>query len=114
MKLTVYHLKTCDTCRKAVKALSAAGHDLTLIDVRADGVSPESLERILSEVGREKVLNTRSATWRALDAADKTDITDAKALALITEHPTLLKRPVIDSGDRVTAGWTPAEQRLYL
>jgi len=39
MKLTVYHLKTCDTCRKAIKTLQGAGHELTLIDVRADGVA---------------------------------------------------------------------------
>lgn len=114
MKLTLYHLKTCDTCRKAIKALTAAGHDLTLIDVRADGVSPESLAHLLAQVGVDKLLNTRSTTWRGLSPEEKADITDVKALKLMTEHPTLIKRPVIDTGAAVTAGWTKTEQALYL
>ena len=114
MKLTVYHLKSCDTCRKAIKALSAAGHDVTLIDVRADRVSPESLKRLQTEIGTGKLLNTRSTTWRGISSADKAGLTDDKALALMTEHPTLIKRPVIDSGDHVTAGWTKTEQDIYL
>lgn len=114
MNLTVYHLKTCDTCRKAVKALAAAGHNLTLVDVRADGVPSENLARILTEVGTAKLLNTRSTTWRGLSEAEKANVTDDKALKLLAAHPTLIKRPVIDNGDRVTAGWSKAEQAEYL
>jgi len=106
MKLTVYHLKTCDTCRKAIKALQAAGHELALIDVRADGVPTAELTRIENAVGWEKLLNTRSTTWRGLEAADKADMDAAKAIALIGEHPTLIKRPVIKRGALITVGWT--------
>lgn len=106
MKLTVYHLKTCDSCRKAIKALQAAGHDLTLIDVRADGVPNADLTRIAEAVGWEKLLNTRSTTWRGLDDSDKAELDVAKAIALMSEHPTLIKRPVIDRGALVTVGWT--------
>ena len=107
MHLTVYHLKTCDTCRKAIKAMTAAGHDLTLIDVRADGVPPKDLSRIAKAVGWEKLLNTRSTTWRGLDDAEKADMNSDKAIALMSEHPTLIKRPVIDrQGASITVGWT--------
>ena len=106
MKLTVYHLKTCDTCRKAIKTLGAAGHELTLIDVRADGVPEAVLTRISGSVGWEKLLNTRSTTWRGLSEDDKTNINEAKAIALMLEHPTLIKRPVIDRGALITVGWT--------
>jgi len=106
MKLTVYHLKTCDTCRKAIKTLGAAGHELTLIDVRADGVPEAVLTRISGAVGWEKLLNTRSTTWRGLSEDDKTNINEAKAIALMLEHPTLIKRPVIDRGALITVGWT--------
>jgi len=111
MKLTVYHLKTCDTCRKAIKAMQAAGHELTLIDVRADGVPAAELARIEKAVGWEKLLNTRSTTWRSLHEADKTDMNASKAIALMRDHPTLIKRPVIarnnPGGDAlVTVGWT--------
>lgn len=114
MKLTVYHLKSCDTCRKAIKALTAAGHDLVCVDVRADGVPEAKLKHILSEVGVATLLNTRSTTWRGLDAAAKADMSDEKALALMTEHPTLMKRPVIDTGSAVSAGWSKAQQDVYL
>ena len=111
MKLTVYHLKTCDTCRKAIKSLSAAGHELTLIDVRADGVPAADLVRFEKAIGWEKLLNTRSTTWRGLEAADKADMDAAKAAALMSEHPTLIKRPVIERHDSqgdalITVGWT--------
>ena len=106
MKLTVYHLKTCDTCRKAIKTLGAAGHELTLIDVRADGVPEAVLTRISGSVDWEKLLNTRSTTWRGLSEDDKTNINEAKAIALMLEHRTLIKRPVIDRGALITVGWT--------
>lgn len=114
MTLTIYHLKTCDTCRKAIKALQGAGHDLTLIDVRADGVPAKDLERFEKAVGWEKLLNTRSTTWRGLEDTDKAEMTSEKAVALMSEHPTLIKRPVIDrhiDGDAsVTVGWTKEVQ----
>ncbi len=105
MTLTVYHLKTCDTCRKAIKALEAQGHDLTLIDVRADGVDKSLLEELVASQGWEVVLNRRSTTWRGLPDTDKSDVTDAKAVALMMEHPTLIKRPVIVSASQTTIGW---------
>ena len=111
MRLTVYHLKTCDICRKAIKALEAAGHELTPIDVRADGVPATDLARFEKAVGWEKLLNTRSTTWRGLEAADKADMSAGKAIALMSEHPTLIKRPVIERHDSqggalITVGWT--------
>ena len=111
--LTVYHLKTCDTCRKALKALIAAGHDVTAIDVRADGIEPAKMADIAKAVGWEALLNTRSTTWRGLAEAQKSDMNESKALALMTAHPTLMKRPVI-SGDHITVGWKQAQQESWL
>ena len=115
MKLTVYHLKTCDTCRKAIKALQGAGHDLTLIDVRADGVPNAELTSIEKSVGWEKLLNTRSTRWRGLSDADKANMDAGKAINLMSQHSTLIKRPVIvrnnSEGDAlITVGWTKEVQ----
>lgn len=114
MKLTIFHLKNCDTCKKAIKKLEATGHDLTLVDVRTDGVPPAMLERIMDAVGIEAALNTRSTTWRNLDDSAKENITREKALQLMTDHPTLIKRPVIDDGTTVTVGWTKTVQERFL
>jgi len=90
------------------RSLCAAGHDLTLIDVRADGVPADELKLIEKAVGWEKLLNTRSTTWRGLSDADKADIDAAKAIALMFEHPTLIKRPVIKRDALITVGWSRA------
>jgi arsenate reductase len=114
MDLTVYHLKTCDTCRKAIKALNGAGHDVTLVDVRADGVPAAEIEKFVAALGYETVLNTRSTTWRGLDDADKSDLTADKAIALMTEHPTLIKRPIITDGNQITIGWKAEAQGVWV
>lgn len=112
--MKVFHLKTCDTCRKAIKALDAAGKPYDLIDVRADGLTPEDITAIVVAVGFEKALNRRSTTWRGLSDADKDGLNNNKALQLIAEHPTLLKRPAIMDNGTVTVGWDKAAEAAWL
>ena len=112
--MKIYHLKTCDTCRKAIKALKAAGHEPALTDVRADGVSAQELVQIEAAVGYEKLLNTRSTTWRGLEGSEKHNIDAAKALDLMAQHPTLIKRPVISNDGQITVGWTKEVQAQWL
>ena len=114
MSLTVYHLKTCDTCRKAIKALQSAGHDLNLVDVRADGMPVNVLKDLVESHDWETVLNRRSTTWRGLSDTEKEGVTPKKAVALMSEHPTLIKRPVIISKDQITIGWTKDSQATWL
>lgn len=97
--MRIYALKTCDTCKKAQKALAAAGHDFDVIDVRADGVSRADLERFQEAFGHALV-NTRSTTWRGLSETERA----RDPIALLLEHPTLMKRPVIEA-DTLYLGW---------
>ena len=106
MSVKLYGLKNCDTCRKALKALSAAGVEHEFVDVRADGVSAEQISAWADAVGWEKLLNTKSTTWRGLSETAKADVDEAKAVALMAEHPTLLKRPVIEANGNVTVAWS--------
>ncbi len=101
-----YGLKTCDTCRKAQKELRAAGVEFETVDVRADGVSADKLGEWTGKVDWKKLLNTRSTTWRNLDASDKDGIDAAKAITLMAANPTLIKRPVIEVGSEVLVAWT--------
>ncbi len=100
-----YGLKTCDTCRKAQKALKAAGQDFEVVDVRADGVSSDKLREWTQSLAWKTLLNTRSTTWRNLPDADKADIDMDKAITLMVAHPTLIKRPVIEKDGQVSVGW---------
>ncbi len=101
-----YGLKTCDTCRKAQKELRAAGVEFDSIDVRADGVSADKLSEWISKIDWKKLLNTRSTTWRNLDANEKENVDAEKAVKLMAANPTLIKRPVIEIGGDVLVGWS--------
>lgn len=114
-EMIFYGLKTCDTCKKALKALQAAGHAPRVIDVRADGVPEVDLAAWLDRIGPDALVNTRSTTWRGLDAAEKARAGDAKgALALLRAHPTLMKRPLIVTENQIHLGWTKPVQEALL
>ena len=105
--MDVYGLRNCDTCRKARKALDAAQIDYAFHDVRDDGVPKAQIARWARKVGWERLLNKSSATWRALPDADKIDVSESKAIALLADNPTLIKRPIITRGDtEVYVGWS--------
>jgi arsenate reductase len=95
--MTLYGLKTCDTCRKAIKALPG----VTFVDVRADGVPADVLARAHARFG-PKLVNTASTTWRGLSEAARA----RDPLALLAEHPALMKRPLIVADDgQMYLGW---------
>lgn len=103
--LTLYVIKNCDTCRRARKALDDRGLPYQVHDLREDGLSAPLLEHILHRVPVMEVLNRRSTTWRALDDEEKADIDANKARELMLAHPTLLKRPLLDTGDEILVGY---------
>lgn len=104
-----FGLKTCDTCRKALKALSEAGITPEVIDVRADGVDAGDRAAMVAAFG-DKVINRASTTWRGLSEDEKArDPAD-----LIAAHPTLIKRPVIEADGRWHQGWSKAVQAEFL
>ncbi|HFC05501.1 MAG TPA: Spx/MgsR family RNA polymerase-binding regulatory protein [Rhizobiales bacterium] len=108
--LTVYTLKSCDTCRKALKWLDANNIKATVFDIRTDGISQDVLAEAIDHLGWEKVLNRRSTTWRNLDEHHKQDITAQKATTLIAQNPTLMKRPLFVSGNSFVAGFDKPAQ----
>lgn len=111
--LTLYGLKNCDTCKKALNALDAYGHDVVLVDIRADTDLQEKVPLWLKEVGPDMLVNKRSTTWRGLSEADKAAIEQGKAEALLIANPTLIKRPVIETGADVYVGWTKDVQAVF-
>lgn len=105
--MNVYGLKSCDTCRKVRKELDAAKVAYAFHDVRDDGVTKAQISRWARKAGWETMLNKSSTTWRGLPDADKTGVTEAKAIALMAANPALIKRPIIERGDtEVFVGWS--------
>lgn len=109
--IRIYGLKTCDTCRKAMAWLKGEGIDFQFIDLRADGVSKTDVTRFAKAVGWEKLLNKASATWRGLDDEAKGQLTEVKAIKLMVEHPTLIKRPVFETSMQILSGFKDAEKK---
>ena len=109
--ITVYGLKTCDTCRKALKWLEGEKIAHRYVDVRADGVSKADVTRLAKAVGWEKLLNKASTTWRGLADEVKASISEAAAIALMVEHPTLIKRPVFEGKSQTVCGFRDAEKK---
>ncbi|WP_043529292.1 arsenate reductase [Litchfieldella xinjiangensis] len=103
--ITLYGIKACDTCRKARKALDAKGVDYRFHDLRDDGLDAERLGAWLARLPLGTLLNRRSTTWRQLDDAEKEDIDTARAHALMLAHPTLIKRPLLDTGNDLRVGY---------
>ena len=103
--MKIYGLKTCDTCRKALKSFPEA----ELVDVREAGVPGPVMKAAWAMFGTA-LLNTRSTTWRGLSAAEQA----GEPLDLIAAHPALMKRPLIVEGDRMTLGWNAASEAQWL
>lgn len=109
MSLTFYGLKSCDSCRAALKALTAAGIEVDVRDVRADGVPDEVLRQAVERHGSDRVVNRRSTTWRGLDEATRAQ----DEVSLLMAHPSLMKRPLIVTEDGgSTIGWDAAARAV--
>lgn len=105
--ITLYGIKSCDTCRKARKTLDAQGTPYRYHDLREAGLDDELLEHFIDQAGLQALLNTRSTTWRALDGAERQAAKNdaAHAHALMLAQPTLIKRPLLDTGEHLIVGF---------
>ena len=99
--MRVLVLRNCDTCRKALAALRAAGHEVEPVEI-GGGIPEADRASILAAHG-EAALNRASATWRGLDAAERA----RPAADLLADHPKLMKRPMIAVEGGWLKGWTP-------
>lgn len=111
-QITLYGLKNCDTCKKALKALEGAGTPARFVDIRTQADLAAKLPVWLNKVESAKLINTRSTTWRGLNEAERAKA-DSAPQALLDANPTLIKRPVIEADDQVFVGWTKDVQAHF-
>ena len=104
--LTVYGIKSCDTCRKARKYLAENDIEFRFHDVRDDGLDIQMLERWADRIEWEKLLNRQSLTWRKIPEVDRNGMTKDRAFALMLDQPTLVKRPVLESEQFMAVGFS--------
>jgi arsenate reductase len=112
--ITIYGIKNCDTMKKARTWLDSHGVQYEFHDYKATGIDAKVLKRWIGQVGWEVLLNRAGTTFRKLPDAQKTGLNESKAIALMTAQPSMIKRPVLDTGKRLLVGFDPANYKKEL
>ena len=103
----LYGIKSCDTMRKARTWLEEHGIAYQFHDYKTQGLDPARLQKWVAQVGWEKFLNKAGTTFRKLPEADKINLTEERACALMLAQPSLVKRPVLETPKGVEVGFKP-------
>ena len=106
---TIYGIKNCDTMKKARAWLDAHSVVYAFHDYKAAGIERATLEAWVKKVGWEVLLNRAGTTFRALPDEKKEGLTEKKAIALMLEQPSMIKRPVLVVGAQLLVGFKPEQ-----
>jgi arsenate reductase len=105
--VAIYGIKNCETMKKARAWLDGRGVGYVFHDYKTEGITRTRLEEWAKAVGWETLLNRSGTTWRQLPDDAKEGLTQGKAIALMIEKPTVIKRPVLDAGGKLLVGFKP-------
>ncbi|WP_371432826.1 arsenate reductase [Novosphingobium sp.] len=109
MTLTLYGIPNCDTVKKARSWLETRGIAYTFHDYKKQGADPVRIAGWVAQAGLDKVLNKAGTTFRKLDDAAKSDLDADKAVALMAEHTSTIKRPIVEHPGGLLVGFKDAE-----
>jgi len=105
--VTIYGIKNCDTMKKARAWLDKRGVAYAFHDYKAEGIDKARLEAWAKAIGWEVLLNKAGTTFKKLPDKDREGVTEKKAIALMLAQPSMIKRPVLDVGGKLTVGFKP-------
>jgi arsenate reductase len=103
----IYGIRNCDSMKKAFVWLAEHAVACDFVDYRQAAPTAAQLADWNLRVGWKALLNTRGTTWRRLGEEDRADVDEARALTLMARHPSLIRRPVIDTGTALLVGFDP-------
>lgn len=103
--IRLYGIQHCDTVKKARAWLDQAGVRYDFHDYKAAGIDTARLQRWSSQVGWQTLLNRSGSTFRKLPETEKEALDEKRALSLMAAQPTIIKRPVVEVGDRLLVGF---------
>ncbi|HUF22108.1 MAG TPA: ArsC family reductase [Burkholderiales bacterium] len=103
----IYGIRNCDTMKKAFAWLDGHKVCYEFHDYKSAGIDLARLKAWSKQVGWEVLLNTRGTTWRRLSPQQQAGLDGAKALRLMSEHPSLIKRSVLEHGASLLVGFDP-------
>jgi len=111
MTITMYGIKNCDTIKKARAWMEANRVAYAFHDYKASGIDRARLERWCREHGWERICNRAGTTFKKLPETEKAGLNEKKAIALMLEQPSMIKRPVVEAGPRTIVGFDPETYR---
>ena len=114
MKPKIYGIRNCDTMKKAFAWLESKKIAYDFHDYKKEGVPPGKLKEWAARAGWEKLANTRGPTWRKIPEAQRESLTEARALALLAQNTSAIKRPIVEAGSRLLVGFDSEEFRASL
>lgn len=114
MTITLYGIPNCDSVKKARRWLDDNGCEYAFHDYKKAGIEPATLGTWADRLGWETLLNRRGTTWRRLDEADRQDLDQARAIALLQANTSLIKRPIVVAGDELLVGFDETLWRRLL
>jgi arsenate reductase len=114
MTITIYGIKNCDTMKKARSFLEKAGIAYAFHDYKTAGIDKAHLDRWSKAVGWETLLNRAGTTFRKLPENDKQNLTAARAVKLMLAQPSMIRRPVLETGRTLLVGFRPDEYKAAL
>ena len=103
----IYGIKNCATMKKAFSWCDSQGIEFVFHDFRKDGLERARLVQWCQHLGWKSLINTRGTTWRKLAADQQAVSTQSQAVALMLDHPSLIKRPVVETGSQLLVGFDP-------
>jgi arsenate reductase len=106
-RVTIYGIKNCDTMKKARSWLESNGVEHAFHDYKAAGIDRATLEGWVASLGWEILLNRAGTTFRKLPEAAREGLDKDKAIALMLEQPSMIKRPVLDIDGKLLVGFKP-------
>lgn len=114
MTVKLYGIPNCDTVKKARTWLSDEAVEYGFHDYKKSGADPQKLAEWSEALGWETILNRAGTTFRKLPDADKAGLTQAKAIALMADQPSMIKRPIVEHRGGLLVGFKPAEWEAAL
>ena len=112
--IILYGIKNCDTMKKARAWLEARKIANRFHDYKTDGIEKPRLDHWVSRLGWEALLNRAGTTFRKLPEADRLGLTEKKAIALMLAQPSMIKRPILVKGGKITAGFRREQYEKFL
>jgi arsenate reductase len=110
---TIYGIRNCDTMKRAIAWLRDQNVEHEFHDYKRSGIDPKLLSLWSAQTGWEALLNTRGTTWRKLSEEQRANMSGEKAIELMCQQPSLIKRPVLVHGGKILVGFDEQAYRIF-